>query len=97
MFEESTAGRGKLSGRLDMNGSAALLPLLCNRVAQSALQLDLSGISEADSSAVALLLACQRTADQAGHVLQLTGWPQNLQALVELYALGELLCGPQGE
>ncbi|RMC98738.1 anti-sigma factor antagonist [Aquitalea palustris] len=97
MFEETATGQGRLSGKLDMNSSAALLATLTARVARAPLQLDLSGISEADSSAVALLLACRRAADQAGQALLLQNWPARLSDLVELYALRELLSSPQGE
>ncbi|PXX39843.1 MULTISPECIES: STAS domain-containing protein [Aquitalea] len=97
MFEETASGQGRLSGKLDMNSSADLLATLTARVARAPLQLDLSGISEADSSAVALLLACRRAAEQAGQTLQLQNWPSRLSDLVELYALRELLSSPQGE
>jgi phospholipid transport system transporter-binding protein len=97
MFEETTAGQGRLTGKLDMHSSGKLLATLTARVARAPLQLDLSGISEADSSAVALLLACRRAAEQAGQPLLLQNWPARLSELVELYALRALLVGPQGD
>lgn len=97
MFEETAAGQGRLTGKLDMHSSGKLLATLTARVARAPLQLDLSGISEADSSAVALLLACRRAAEQAGQPLLLQNWPARLSDLVELYALRALLVGPQGD
>ena len=97
MFEETAAGYGRLSGKLDMHNSGQLLSTLTSRAARAPLKLDLSGISEADSSAVALLLACQRAAQQAGQPLQLLNWPSRLSELVDLYALGALLTSSQGE
>ncbi|WP_199104081.1 lipid asymmetry maintenance protein MlaB [Aquitalea sp. ASV11] len=97
MFEETTAGNGRLTGKLDMRTSGQLLSTLTARVARGPLQLDLSGISEADSSALALLLACRRAAQQAEQPLQLLNWPARLSELVDLYALRGLLTGPQGD
>lgn len=97
MFEETAAGQGRLSGKLDMRSSGTLLASLTARAARAPLQLDLSGISEADSSAIALLLACRRAAQQAGQPLQLLNWPARLSELVELYALRGLLIDPQGD
>ncbi|WP_293766203.1 STAS domain-containing protein [uncultured Aquitalea sp.] len=96
MFEETAPGAGRLTGKLDMNSSGALLQTLTRRAASGPLRLDISGIDEADSAAIALLLASQRAAQAAGHALTLEGWPKNLRSLVELYALDGLL-GLSGE
>ncbi|MBV8680717.1 MAG: STAS domain-containing protein [Aquitalea sp.] len=97
MFEETANGQGRLSGTLDMSSSGSLLATLMARIMRAPLQLDLSGINSADSSAIALLLACRRAAEQSDHALLLQNWPARLSELVELYALRELFSSPQGE
>lgn len=53
--------------------------------------LDLAEVSAIDSSAVSLLLACQRRARQQGIALSCCNLPQGLRSLTHLYAVGELI------
>ncbi len=55
--------------------------------------IDLACIKTADSSAVAVLLAWQRTAREQGATLQLTNMPANLQSLTTLYDVDSFLSG----
>jgi phospholipid transport system transporter-binding protein len=59
--------------------------------AGSNLVVDLSGVSEVDSSALSLLLEWQRTARAAGRVIAFTHLPANLKSLADLYGVSELL------
>lgn len=52
---------------------------------------DLSGVTEADSSAVALLLAWARNVKSSGRTLKLVSVPTGLQRLIAVYGLTELL------
>jgi phospholipid transport system transporter-binding protein len=52
---------------------------------------DLGGVRAADSSGVALLLAWQRHARDAGHKLTFINVPGNIDALTQLYGLDGLL------
>ena len=52
---------------------------------------DLAGVSAADSSGVALLLAWQRRARAAGHRLSFVNVPANVQKLAALYGVDGLL------
>ena len=65
-----------------------LFPLL--RAAE-ALQLDASALQQMDSSAVAVLLACQREAALLGRPLQISGAPPQLKQLAQLYGVESLL------
>ena len=56
-----------------------------------ALAIDLSAISEVDSSAVALLLKWRREARRLGKRLEFTNLPGNLAALAALYDVTELV------
>jgi phospholipid transport system transporter-binding protein len=53
--------------------------------------IDLACIQTADSSAVAVLLAWQRTARELGATLQFTNMPANLQSLTTLYGVDSFL------
>lgn len=54
-------------------------------------RVDLSGVGEADSAAVALLVDLQRRCRASGGHLDITGMPEGLRALAELYGVSELL------
>lgn len=56
-----------------------------------ALAIDLSAISEVDSSAVALLLKWRREAKRLGKRLEFINIPGNLAALAELYDVTEFV------
>lgn len=51
-------------------------------------QIDLSAVQHVDSSAVAMLLGLSQT---LGRTPKLTHLPAKLQALIDLYGLGEML------
>ncbi|MEN9628800.1 MAG: hypothetical protein RJA10_2027 [Pseudomonadota bacterium] len=55
------------------------------------LQVDASGLTEFDTSAVALLLHAQREARTRGATLQVLGAPPKLRELARLYGVDELL------
>jgi len=53
--------------------------------------LDASALSQFDSSALAVILACRRAVLARGARLQITGLPARAQALAKVYGLSELL------
>ena len=53
--------------------------------------LDASDLTEFDSSALAVLLACRREALALGHVFQVQHMPAKLQQLAGLYGVSALL------
>jgi len=53
--------------------------------------IDLSGVEEADSSALSLLLEWQRAAKARGFRVRYTGLPANLRSLAQVYGVLELL------
>ncbi|MBO4228666.1 lipid asymmetry maintenance protein MlaB, partial [Bradyrhizobium neotropicale] len=57
----------------------------------AALHIDCAGLSQVDSSALAVLLSWQRTAQDAGITLDIAGAPQALSNLATLYGLESLL------
>ncbi|MFZ6749107.1 STAS domain-containing protein [Undibacterium sp. Ren11W] len=54
-------------------------------------EFDLSKLSIADSSAVAVMLSWQRAASQQGKTLAFHAIPANLNSLLALYGMSELL------
>lgn len=58
--------------------------------------LDLAEVSAIDSSAVSLLLACRRRAQQKGVALSCCNLPQGLRSLTHLYAVSELIPAETG-
>jgi phospholipid transport system transporter-binding protein len=57
---------------------------------------DLSGVTEVDSSAVSLLLEWRRTARAAARRVEFVNIPPNLQSLADLYGVADLLAAPPG-
>lgn len=57
----------------------------------SDIQIDLAGVTEADSSAVALLLAWARDAGGRGRRIHFENLTENLRTLITLYEVGDLL------
>ena len=55
------------------------------------LRIDCAGLSQVDSSALAVLLSWQRTAQAAGVALDIAGAPQALSNLATLYGVESLL------
>lgn len=55
--------------------------------------LDASALKEFDSSALAVILACQRAAAQRGAVLQVQGLPPRAQRLAQVYGVAAVLGG----
>jgi phospholipid transport system transporter-binding protein len=56
-------------------------------------RVDLSAVSEADSSAVGLLLAWVRDAGLSGRRIRFENLPSNLKSLIALYDVGEFIPG----
>ena len=63
----------------------------CAAISAGETQFDLGGVSAADSSGVAVLLAWQRLANKAGQRLTFTNVPCNVQKLATLYGVDQLL------
>jgi phospholipid transport system transporter-binding protein len=60
----------------------------------SPVRIDASALTHFDSSALAVLLTCQRSAQAAGKLCQLVQAPPKLRALATLYGLEGLLFAP---
>ncbi|AMC36426.1 STAS domain-containing protein [Janthinobacterium sp. B9-8] len=79
------------TGTLTLESAAQQLTTLPSLAQGELLQVDLSQISAADSSAVALLLHWMRSARKQGGELQFSGVPEGLAGLIRLYEVDALL------
>ena len=57
------------------------------------IRVDLSGVTQADSAAVGMLLAWVRDASTRGCSIRFENLNENLRSLIALYGVGELIPG----
>ena len=88
---ERADGRWRVCGPVTLASVESLLAQGKQALNGNELTFDLSGVSEADSSAVALMLAWSREASARGASICFQNLPQNLRTLVSVYDVGELL------
>jgi phospholipid transport system transporter-binding protein len=80
-----------VDGAVTMDNVNALLEAGRAHLSQENLTVDLTGVSDVDSSAVSLLLEWMREARRHGKTLKLAGLPASLRTLADLYGVSELL------
>jgi phospholipid transport system transporter-binding protein len=80
-----------VSGRVTMADAAALLEEGRPHVASGSLTFDLAGVTEADSSALAVLFGWLREAHQRSLQLSFSNTPATLLSLAEVYGVSDLL------
>ena len=90
---ESAGGRVYLRGPVTLTTVQGLLDQRPQFLAGTSLRVDLSGVDECDSSAVALMLAWTRDAAERGIPIAFENLPQSVRTLIDLYDVGELLPG----
>jgi phospholipid transport system transporter-binding protein len=84
-------GRIVLSGPVTLANVAQLLEEGRKHLADGAGTVDLSQVTELDSSALALLLAWLRDAKAAGRTIAFAKLPESLQTIARLYGVEDLL------
>lgn len=88
---EVAGDRLRVAGPVTMLSAATLKPAGEAAVAAGAAVIDLGGVTEADSAALAVLFAWLRTAQQAGRPLSIISAPDSLRTLATLYGVADLL------
>ena len=88
---EFSDGCYRVKGPVTLDTVEPLLEEGMQRFDGSDVRVDLSEVTSADSSAVALLLAWMRSATQRGHRIHYENPTDNLTSRIELYELEELL------
>jgi len=84
-------GRWTIAGALTFGDAAAVFEASHALALPGSGVIDLSGLEQADSSALAVMLALKRRAVAEGARLQFTSVPQGLHALAHVYGIEELL------
>jgi phospholipid transport system transporter-binding protein len=86
--------RWLLAGPLTVDTAASVLRSSRKAALPKTGIVDLTGLDQVDSAAVAVLLAWQRRAAIEGVALSFNGAPPSLAALAELYGVAELVSRP---
>lgn len=76
-----------LDGEISVKTAAPLLNELKPRIANQLTTLDFSGVTQVDSSVLALMLSCQREAAQHHYRLHFSGLSRNITTLADLYGV----------
>ena len=77
--------------KLNVNNARTVLEAGLSAIAAGQSEIDLAYVTAVDSTAVATLLAWQRSALAGGQALRFKNLPPNLQSLLALYGVTELL------
>ncbi len=88
---ETDAAGAKVSGSMTMDNAAALLAQGMAALDAGRTAFDLAGVTELDSSGLALLFGWQRAAQAQGKSLAIVNPPHNLRSLADVYGVAELL------
>ena len=75
---------------ITMAGAASALAEASKAIAAGETELQLDGLDGSDSSAVAVLVACRRVAQQVGVSMRLAGIPGSLASLAKLYGVDKM-------
>jgi phospholipid transport system transporter-binding protein len=90
---EFSDGGLRVRGPLTLTTVEAILRDASRRPDGPEISVDLAAVTEADSSAVGLLLAWVRDAAASGHRVRFENLPPNLKSLISLYDVGEFIPG----
>jgi phospholipid transport system transporter-binding protein len=84
-------GRCTVQGPITVDNVVTLLEQGREQLTSASATIDLSGVTEVDSSALSLLLEWRRDAVRSGRAVHFDRLPANLQSLAQLYGVTELL------
>jgi len=86
-----TDGRCTVQGPITMENVVSLLAQGREQFTAPRVTVDLSAVTEVDSSALSLLLEWRREAARNGRDIRYSNLPDNLRSLAKLYGITELL------
>jgi phospholipid transport system transporter-binding protein len=84
-------GLCSVRGPITVDNVVTLLEQGREQLTSASATIDLSGVTEVDSSALSLLLEWRRDAARSGRAVRFDRLPANLQSLAQLYGVTELL------
>ena len=88
---ERTDDRLVLSGAITFNDALEWRESVLKEIDRDGLVLDLSGVDEADSAALSLLLEWRREASARGYAVRYANLPEAIRSLAELYGVSSLI------
>lgn len=88
---ERSGGRLLVSAPLTMENSRRLLAAGCSALQPGEQVFDFAAVSEADSSAIVIMLGWLRAAEKARASVRFVNIPAGVVSLAELYGVSELL------
>ncbi len=91
MTLRDTGDRIEVTGAMTMGAAASLLSEGNALVSRAETVFDLSGVTEVDSSGLAVVFGWQRAAKQQNKSIRIANMPQSLRSLAEVYGVGALL------
>lgn len=83
--------RIEVTGAMTMGAAAGLLAEGNARVSRAETVFDLSGVTEVDSSGLAVIFGWQRAAKRQNKTIRIANVPQSLRSLADVYGVGALL------
>jgi phospholipid transport system transporter-binding protein len=83
--------RIEVDGAMNMAAAAGLLAEGIALVSRPVTVFDLSGVTEVDSSGLAVVFGWQRAAKRLNKSIQVTNFPPSLRSLADVYGVAALL------
>lgn len=83
--------RVEVSGAMTVPAAAGLLAEGSALLVRPETVFDLAGVTEVDSSGLAVVFGWQRAAKRAGKTIRIANPPQNLGSLADVYGVRDLL------
>lgn len=90
-LDAANNGRAALAGPVTLANVNAVLEEGARVLKAPAVTVDLTGVTEVDSTAVSLLLEWRRAALRDKRAIAYVNHPENLKSLIKLYGVSELL------
>ncbi|HEX8962097.1 MAG TPA: STAS domain-containing protein [Rhodocyclaceae bacterium] len=83
--------RIEVTGAMNMRAAAGLLAEGVALVSRPDTVFDLAGVTEVDSSGLAVIFGWQRAAKRQNKTIRIANLPQGLRSLADVYGVGALL------
>jgi len=83
--------RVEVTGAMTMSAAAGLLAEGNALVSRAETVFDLSGVTDVDSSGLAVIFGWQRAAKRQNKTIRIANVPQSLRSLADVYGVGALL------
>lgn len=81
----------RITGEITLANAGSTLDELKPRIAEKISLLDFSGVTQVDSTVLALILSCMREAEHQSYQLRLSGFPSSITTLADLYGVASFL------